>query len=109
MKHLKKQKEETDAEGGRILKGGNTYRKIRGFHSIESLPNQANWSSLFIGASLTETNKDTVKDDDNHEALENIVDEVVSTFNPDMEGLESSSNSIVLDNVAHPEFFDFLK
>ena len=91
MKHLKKQKEETDAEGGRILKGGNTYRKIRGFHSIESLPNQANWSSLFIGASLTETNKDTVKDDDNHEALENIVDEVVSTFNPALEVLNSPS------------------
>ena len=85
------------------------YRKIRGFHSNNSLPNQASWSSLFIVAAQTETNKNTVKDEDNNEALENIVDEVVSTFNPAMEGLESSSNSIILDNVAHPEFLDFLK
>ena len=77
--------------------------------SIKSLPNQANWSSLLIVAAQTETNKNTVKDDDIHEAFENIVDEVVSTFNPAMEVLESSSNSIVLDNVAHPEFLDFLK
>ena len=76
---------------------------------MKSLPNQANWSSLLKVAAQTETNKNTVKDDDRHEALENIADEVVSTFNPAMEGLESSSNSIVLDNIAHPEFLDFLK
>ena len=74
--------------------------------SNKSLPNQANWSSLLIAAAQTETNKNTVKDD---EALENIVDEVVSTFNPALEVPEFSSNSKVLDNVAHPEFLDFLK
>ena len=76
---------------------------------MKSLPNQAHWSSLLIVAAQTETNKNTVKAADKHEALENIVDEVVSIFNPALEVPEFSSNSIVLDNVAHPEFFDFLK
>ena len=84
--------------------------QIRGFPSNTSLPSSGKLEQFITNATAqTETIKNTIRDDDKHEALEFIVDEVVSTFNPAMEGLESSSNSIILDNVAHPEFLDFLK
>ena len=44
-----------------------------------------------------------------HEAFENILVEVISTFNPTVEVLNPPLNSIVLDSIIHPEFLIFLK
>ena len=83
--------------------------QIRGFPSNKSLPSSGKLEQFIDVTAQTETIKNTIIDDDNQEEFKNIVDEAVSTLNPALEVLNFSFWSMVLENVAHPEFLTFLK